>query len=108
MQPQMSAPAVTDVVVQALQEKKYDVIIVNYANSDMVGHTGVLPAAIQAVETVDDCVGRVLDALLDVDGQMFICADHGNSDKMVDETGKPFTAHTTNPVITLSSIGNKR
>ena len=98
MQPQMSAPAVTDVVVQALQEKKYDVIIVNYANSDMVGHTGVLPAAIQAVETVDDCVGRVLDALLDVDGQMFICADHGNSDKMVDETGKPFTAHTTNPV----------
>ena len=99
MQPEMSAVAVTDGLVKAIRSGEYDLIIVNYANSDMVGHTGVLSAAIKAVETVDACVGRVVDALLVVNGQMFICADHGNSDQMIDyETGQPFTAHTTNPV----------
>lgn len=84
MQPEMSAVAVTDGLVKAIRSGEYDLIIVNYANSDMVGHTGVLSAAIKAVETVDACVGRVVDALLAVNGQMFICADHGNSDQMID------------------------
>ncbi|MDK2789193.1 MAG: 2,3-bisphosphoglycerate-independent phosphoglycerate mutase, partial [Epulopiscium sp.] len=79
--------------------ENYDVIIINYANPDMVGHTGIMGAAVKAIETVDACVGRVVDAILKVDGQMFICADHGNSEQLVDyETGEPFTAHTTNPV----------
>jgi 2,3-bisphosphoglycerate-independent phosphoglycerate mutase len=99
LMPEMSAYIVTEKLIQAVTSQRYDVIIINYANSDMVGHTGVLPAAISAIEALDECVGRVMDALLSVDGQMFICADHGNSDKMVDElTGEPFTAHTTNPV----------
>ncbi len=99
MLPEMSAFAVTDKLVEAILSEKYDLIIINYANCDMVGHTGVLPAAIQAVETVDTCIGKVMEALLKVDGQMFICADHGNSDKEIDyETKTPFTAHTTNPV----------
>ena len=97
--PEMSAYAVTDKLVEAIISLKHDVIIVNYANTDMVGHTGVLKAAVKAVEAVDACIGRVLTALLSVNGQMFICADHGNSDKMIDElTNEPFTAHTTNPV----------
>ncbi len=99
LQPEMSAFGVTEKLVENILSCKYDLIIINYANCDMVGHTGVMPAAIQAVETVDACLGRVLDALLSVDGQMFICADHGNSDKMMDfDTNQPFTAHTTNPV----------
>ncbi len=99
LQPEMSAPQVTDELVKAIESRKYDVIIINYANPDMVGHTGVMEAAIKAVETVDTCVGRVVDAIMKVDGQMFICADHGNSDQLIDyDTGKPFTAHTTNPV----------
>ncbi|MDR2648264.1 MAG: 2,3-bisphosphoglycerate-independent phosphoglycerate mutase [Clostridiales bacterium] len=99
LQPEMSAFLVTDKLVEAITSRKYDVIIINYANSDMVGHTGVLNAAVKAVEVVDSCIGRVLEALLAVNGQMFICADHGNSDKMIDEiTREPFTAHTTNPV----------
>ena len=74
-------------------------IVINFANPDMVGHTGVIPAAIKAIETVDTCVGKAVEALKEVDGQMFICADHGNAEQMVDyETGAPFTAHTTNPV----------
>ena len=74
-------------------------IIINFANPDMVGHTGILEAALEAVETVDVCLGRAMEALLAVDGQMFLCADHGNSEQLVDyETGEPFTAHTTNPV----------
>ena len=74
-------------------------IIINFANPDMVGHTGVMEAAKKAVEAVDHCVGRAVEALLEVDGQMFICADHGNAEQLVDyETGAPFTAHTTNPV----------
>jgi 2,3-bisphosphoglycerate-independent phosphoglycerate mutase len=99
LQPEMSAYEVTDKLVEAIKSKKYDAIIINYANSDMVGHTGVMEAAVKAIEAVDKCVGRVMEALLSVDGQMFLCADHGNSEKMIDEaTGQPFTAHTTNPV----------
>lgn len=99
MKPEMSAVEVTDGLVKALLSKEYDLIIVNYANPDMVGHTGILEAAEKAIETVDTCIGRVMEALLSVNGQMFICADHGNSDQMIDyETGEAFTAHTTNPV----------
>ncbi len=99
LQPEMSAPEVCDGLVEAIKSQQYDVIVINFANGDMVGHTGVEAAAIKAVETVDECVGRAYDALMEVDGTMFICADHGNCDQMVDyETGEPFTAHTTNPV----------
>jgi 2,3-bisphosphoglycerate-independent phosphoglycerate mutase len=99
LQPEMSAYGITDALVEAITSQQYDLIIVNYANADMVGHTGIMPAAIKAVEAVDICIGRALDAILSVDGQMLICADHGNSDKMIDlQTGEPFTAHTTNPV----------
>ena len=99
MKPEMSAYEVTDALVEAINSQKYDLIIINYANSDMVGHTGVLNAAVKAVEAVDRCVGRVIDAVKETGSVMFICADHGNSDQMVDyDTGMPFTAHTTNPV----------
>lgn len=99
LQPEMSAPQVTEKLVDAIKSKKYDLIIINYANPDMVGHTGIIPAAVKAIETIDECVGKVYDAVKATDAQMFICADHGNSDQLVDyTTGKPFTAHTTNPV----------
>ena len=99
LQPEMSAPAVCDKLCEAIRSQKYDVIIINFANPDMVGHTGVMDAAKKAVEAVDACVGRAVEALLEVDGQMFLCADHGNAEQLVDyESGEPFTAHTTNPV----------
>lgn len=99
LQPQMSAYEVCDRLVDAITSGKYDVIIINFANPDMVGHTGVEAAAIKAVEAVDECVGRAVDAVKKVNGQMFICADHGNAEQLVDyETGEPFTAHTVNPV----------
>ena len=99
LQPEMSAPEVCDKLVEAIKSDKYDVIIINFANPDMVGHTGVIPAAVKAIETVDSCVGRAVEALKEVDGQMFICADHGNAEMMIDyKTGEPWTAHTTNPV----------
>ncbi len=99
LQPEMSAYKVTEKLVEAITCGKYDVIIINYANPDMVGHTGVEAAAIKAIEAVDECVGKAVDALLSVDGQMIICADHGNAEQLIDyETGEPFTAHTTNPV----------
>lgn len=99
LKPQMSAYEVCDKLVEAIKSGKYDVIIINFANPDMVGHTGVEAAAIKAVEAVDECVGRAVEAIKEVDGQMFICADHGNAEQLVDyETGAPFTAHTTNPV----------
>ena len=99
LQPEMSAYEVADHLVKAIKSDKYDVIIVNFANPDMVGHTGIESAAIKAIETVDTCVGRAVEALLTVDGQMFICADHGNAEQLVDyKTGEPFTAHTINPV----------
>lgn len=99
LKPEMSAYEVCDKLCAAIKSEKYDVIIINFANPDMVGHTGVEAAAIKAVETVDECVGKAVDALLSVNGTMFICADHGNCEQLVDyETGAPFTAHTTNPV----------
>lgn len=99
LQPEMSAYEVCDKLCEAIRSKQYDVIIINFANPDMVGHTGVIPAAVKAIEAVDECVGKAIDALLEVDGQMFLCADHGNADQMIDyETGLPHTAHTTNPV----------
>ena len=99
LQPEMSAPQVCDGLVDAIRSGKYDVIIINFANGDMVGHTGVEAAAVKAVEVVDECVGRAVEAVKENGGIMFLCADHGNCDMMVDyETGDPFTAHTTNPV----------
>ena len=99
MKPEMSAYEVTDKLVEAILSKKYNVIILNYANSDMVGHTGNLDAAIKAVEAVDGCIGRVVEAVEKVGGVLLITADHGNSEQMIDyKTGEPHTAHTTNPV----------
>ena len=99
LKPEMSAYEVTDKVVEAINSKKYDCIILNYANPDMVGHTGVLEAAIKAIETIDECVGRVVEAINNQDGVLLITADHGNAEQMIDyKTGEPHTAHTTNPV----------
>ena len=98
LQPEMSAYEVTDKMVEAVESGKYDMIILNFANCDMVGHTGVFDAAVKAVEAVDTCVGRVVDAILAQGGAALITADHGNADHMFDEDGSPFTAHTTNPV----------
>ena len=98
LQPEMSAPQVCEKVVEAIKSDKYNVIILNFANCDMVGHTGVFDAAVKAVETVDACVGQVVAATKEMGGAVLITADHGNADKMVDTDGSPFTAHTTNPV----------
>ena len=98
MQPEMSAYEVTDKLVKAIKSGKYDMIILNFANCDMVGHTGIFDAAVKAVEAVDECVGKVTDAIAEMGGVALITADHGNADKMVEDDGKPFTAHTTNPV----------
>ena len=98
LQPEMSAYDVTDKLVPAIKSGTYDMIILNFANCDMVGHTGVFDAAVKAVEAVDTCVGKVVDAILEMGGAALITADHGNADKMIDENGEPFTAHTTNPV----------
>ena len=99
LKPQMSAPEVCEKICDAITSQKYDVVVANFANPDMVGHTGVIPAAVKAIEVVDECVGKVVEALKSVNGTMFICADHGNADMMIDyETGEPWTAHTTNPV----------
>lgn len=99
LQPEMSAIQVCDKLVEAIKSDKYDVIIINFANADMVGHTGIEEAAIKAVETVDACVDRAVQAIKEIDGTMFICADHGNAEQLIDyTTGGSFTAHTTNPV----------
>ena len=99
LQPEMSAPEVCDKLCTAIRSGKYDIVIINFANPDMVGHTGVLSAAIKAVETVDTCVGKAVEALKEMDGLMFICADHGNCEQEINyETGEPLTSHTTNPV----------
>jgi len=99
LKPQMSAPEVCDRLVEAINSDKYDVIVINFANPDMVGHTGVIDAAVKAVEAVDACVGRAVEAIKAKNGTLFICADHGNCEQMIDyETGQPHTAHTTNPV----------
>ena len=98
LQPEMSAVEVCDKVCEAIESGKYDVVILNFANCDMVGHTGFFDAAVKAVETVDTCVGRVEAATLKMGGVMLLTADHGNADRMLDVDGSPFTAHTTNPV----------
>ncbi len=99
LQPEMSAPEVSVKLNEAIRSDKYDVIICNFANPDMVGHTGVIPAAVKAVETVDSCVGSAVEAVKEMGGVMFICADHGNAEQMINlATGQPHTAHTTNVV----------
>ena len=99
LQPEMNAPIVTDRIVEAIEQQRYDVIIVNYANGDMVGHTGVFSAAVAAVECLDACVGRIVAALDKVGGEALITADHGNVEQMEDEcTGQAHTAHTCEPV----------
>ena len=98
LQPEMSAYPVCDAVVEKIKSGKYDVVILNFANCDMVGHTGVFEAAVKAVEAVDECVGRVVDAAVSMGGAVIITADHGNADKMIGDDGKPFTPHSTNPV----------
>ncbi len=99
LKPEMSAYEVTDKVVEAIESKKYDFILLNYANPDMVGHTGILDAAIKAIEAVDTCVGKVVDAVRNAGGTTMVTADHGNAEQMVDYyNGEPFTAHTTDLV----------
>src|SRR5262249_40036208 len=99
LQPEMSAVQVTDAVVKAIESGEFDVYIMNYANADMVGHSGVLPAAIKAIETIDACLGRVVEAIRAREGTVIITADHGNAEQMIDpDTREPFTAHTTYPV----------
>jgi 2,3-bisphosphoglycerate-independent phosphoglycerate mutase len=99
LKPEMSAPEVTDRLVAAIDEGRFDLIVVNYANTDMVGHTGDIAAAVKAVETVDQCLGRLADAVKRAGGALLITADHGNAEMMRDPaTGQPHTAHTLNPV----------
>ena len=99
LQPEMSAYEVTDKVVEAIKTGKYDAIILNFANCDMVGHTGVLDAAVKAVKTVEECVDKLVNKILSKGGSVLITADHGNADKMYEDgSTKPFTAHTTNEV----------
>ncbi len=98
LQPEMSAPEVTDKLVDAIKNGGYDLIVCNFANGDMVGHTGVYDAAVKAAECIDDCLRRVTDALLEVGGECLITADHGNAEQMLDNNGQPMTQHTTGPV----------
>ncbi len=99
LQPEMSAAGITDTAIEHIRSGEYDLVIMNYANADMVGHTGVIEAAIKAVETVDTGVGRMAEATLAMGGGLLITADHGNAEQLIEyDTGKPFTAHTTNPV----------
>lgn len=107
LQPEMSAPLVCDKAVECINSDKFDVIILNFANCDMVGHTGIFDAAKKAVEAVDTCLGKVVDAILAKGGVALITADHGNADQMYEEDGSPFTAHTTNPVpLILAGYGD--
>lgn len=109
LKPEMSAIELTEAILAAIATRRYDLIICNYANGDMVGHTGIMPAVLKAVKTVDDCVGRIAAAVLDVGGSMLVTADHGNADMMLDPvTGEPFTQHTTNEVpLTLVSEAHR-
>jgi len=104
LKPEMSAYEVADEAVKRIKSGKYDVMILNFANCDMVGHTGVIPAAVKAVEAVDDCLGKVVDALLETGGKALVTADHGNAEEMLTKDGKVITAHSTNPV-PLIAIG---
>lgn len=96
--PKMSAEALTDVATSAIGKQIYSLVVINYANPDMVGHTGQIPATVEAIETVDRCVGRLLEGVIKAGGTAIITADHGNAEHMLDDTGNPWTAHTTNPV----------
>ena len=99
LQPEMSAPEVCETLIKVIKEGKHDVIIINFANPDMVGHTGIIPAVVKAIETIDECVGKVVDVIKEEDAVMFLCADHGNAEMNINhETKEPWTAHTTNPV----------
>lgn len=106
LQPEMSAYKVTDEVVKRILSEEYDVVILNWANCDMVGHTGVFDAAVKAVEAVDSCLGKTLEAIEKIGGVALVTADHGNADKMYEPDGAPFTAHTTNPV-TFTVVGKQ-
>ena len=105
MMPEMSAYKVCDKACEVIKSGKYDAMILNFANCDMVGHTGVVPAAKKAVKVTSECVKKVIDAILSIGGQALITADHGNCDYMFNPDGSPFTAHTTNPV-PLIAVGN--
>jgi 2,3-bisphosphoglycerate-independent phosphoglycerate mutase len=96
--PEMSAPEVAERVVQAIEQDGYGFVVVNFANPDMVGHTGVIPAVVRAVETTDQCLGRVVEAVERAGGVSLVIADHGNAETLIQEDGSPHTAHTTNPV----------
>jgi len=99
LKPEMSASGIADAVVKAVDDTAFDVIVVNFANADMVGHSGKIPPTVQAVETVDACLGRIFTAVRQKGGAMMVTADHGNAEMMIDPaTGGPHTAHTTNPV----------
>ncbi|MBF0176610.1 MAG: 2,3-bisphosphoglycerate-independent phosphoglycerate mutase [Magnetococcales bacterium] len=106
LQPEMSAAQLTDAVLERMQGGQFDLVVVNYANPDMVGHTGKFDAAVKAIETVDQCLGRLATAVLASGGEMLITADHGNADQMVDENNQPHTAHTNNPA-PLIYLGRK-
>lgn len=109
LKPEMSAYEVADEAVRRVKSGKYDVMILNFANCDMVGHTGVIPAAVKAVEAVDECLGRVIDAVIEMGGKALVTADHGNAEEMLTEDGKVITAHSTNPVpIIAIGLGNIR
>ena len=108
LKPEMSAYEVTDKVIEALKQDKYDAVILNFANPDMVGHTGNLEAAEKAIEAVDECVGRIVEVIEEKQGNLIITADHGNAEQMIDyKTGEPHTAHTTNPVPIILVTPNK-
>ena len=96
--PEMSAYQITETVVKKILEKEYDFILINYANPDMVGHTGFMDAAVKAIEVVDECLGQVYNAVKKVEGSLIITSDHGNAESMEDDEGKPQTAHSCNPV----------
>ena len=99
LQPEMSAPLVCEKLIEKIRSDEYDVIIINFANPDMVGHTGVMEAVVKAIETVDEMVGKTVEVIREVGGTIFLCADHGNAEELIDyNTGEPWTAHTTNPV----------
>jgi 2,3-bisphosphoglycerate-independent phosphoglycerate mutase len=98
LQPEMSAYEVTDALLEAIESNRFDGIILNFANPDMVGHSGMLEPTIRAIEVVDECLGRIVESILEKGGAAIITADHGNSDEVVTISGQPMTAHTTNPV----------
>jgi 2,3-bisphosphoglycerate-independent phosphoglycerate mutase len=108
--PEMSAPEATDAFVEAWQDGDFSFAIINFANPDMVGHTGVIPAAVEAIETVDECLGRVLAAVAESGGVCVVTADHGNADHMLEEDGSPNTAHSMNPVplVVTADMGDLR